>query len=367
MKPLILAIMTTATLAGCGADKEERNETPGGDNQDTVKTVVADEETSSQVITAQVDDAISAAGEDQESESAAGLMLANADTKKIHKRFRVCNVVDGKAVVELKRSIDRSFTNEGPVRSATTSFTLLDERTRTWAMTDGSVACSDNKKHAVIPWANIQGMTTGVVFNSAKSRESTLTNKKNGTEVSTSHSVKAEGERTISWSNVASESSVIVQKSIVSNVTRELTVVKKDGTSKTLSSNVVISSESPLIIAVERDKTSLEVVSRTINSGKIIATGKDGGRIETKFDSVKYTKENKCMASAGKISGAIYAKDATEATLTFDITFDGESKTIVYSNGKEAEYSPDGCVFDEPEEVTESESKDEVTAVEPAE
>ena len=85
MKPLILAIMTTATLAGCGADKEERNETPGGDNQDTVKTVVADEETSSQVITAQVDDAISAAGEDQESESAAGLMLANADTKKIHK------------------------------------------------------------------------------------------------------------------------------------------------------------------------------------------------------------------------------------------------------------------------------------------
>ena len=362
MKKFILAIITTASLVSCGADKDERAETPGSDNDGTVDSVVTDDETSSQVITAQIDDAITAAGEDQESEAAAGLMLADTDSKKVHTRFRACSVVDGKAVVQIKRSIDRSFTTEGPVRSAATSFKLLDERTRTWAMAEGTVACSDNKKHAIVPWANIQGMTTGVVFSSSKSRESSMTNKKKGTTASSSHSVKAEGERTISWSNNASDTSVIVQKSIVSNVSRELTIVKKDGQEKVLSSTVVIGAENPLIIAVERDKTSLEVISRTITGGKIVATGKDGGRIETMFDGVKYTKENKCMATAGKISGAVYAKDAVEASLTFEITFDGESKTIVYSNGKEAEYSPDGCIFDEPEEVTEKESKDGVVA-----
>jgi hypothetical protein len=367
MKPYILTIIATATLLACGADKEERTETPGNDNQDSIESVVTDEETSSQAITTQVDDAISAAGEDQESETAAALMLADTDTKKIHTRFRACSEVDGKAVVEIKRNIDRSFTAERPARSAATSFKLLDERTRTWAMADGTVSCSDNKKQAVIPWTNIQGITTEVVFNISKSRESSLTNKKKGTTISSSHSVKAEGERTIAWSNIASDSSVIVQKSIVSSASRELTVVKKDGTEKVLSSNVVISSENPLIIAVERDKTSLEVVSRTISGGKVVATGKDGGRIETMFDGVKYTKENKCMASEGKITGAIYAKDTTEAKLTFEIKFDGESKTIVYSNGKEAEYSPDGCIFDEPEEVTETDSKDDVVAAESAE
>ena len=203
--PFLLVAMTTAALTGCGIEKDDRTETPGVDNQDTIESVVSDEETSSQVITAQVDEGISAAGEDQESESAVALMLTETDSKKIHNRFRECNELEGKAVVNIKRSIDRSFTNESPVRSVATSFKLLDERTRTWALKDGIVKCSENKKHAVVPWASMQGMTTGVVFSNEKSRASTITNKKKSTTISTSHSIKSDGERTIVWTNIASD------------------------------------------------------------------------------------------------------------------------------------------------------------------
>ena len=357
-----LLVAITASLSGCGAEKNERTETPGNDSPDTIESVVNDEETSSQVITAQVDEGISAAGEDQESETSAALMLTEADSRKIHSRFRDCSELEGKAVVIIKRSIDRSFTTELPVRSAATSFKLLDERTRTWALANGDVKCSANKKHAIVPWASMDGMTTEVVFNNEKSRESTLTNKKKNTTLTASHSIKSDGERTITWSNIASETSVLIQKSIVSNVSRELTIKKKDGKEKVMTSTVVINAENPLITIVEREKTSLDVISRTIKSGKVIATGKDGGRVETTFDAVKYTKENKCMASSGKITGAIYAKDATEPSLTYEITFSGDTKSIVYSDGKEVDYSAEGCVFDEPEEVTEKDSKGEVVA-----
>ncbi len=357
-----LLVALTASLSGCGADKEDRAETPGNENTDTTESVVSDEETSSQVITAQVDEGISAAGEDQESESAAALMLTAADGKNVHTRFRECNELEGKAVVNIKRSIERSFTIDRPAIAAETSFKLLDERTRTWALANGEAKCSENKKFAVVPWASLEGMTTAVVFSNEKSRESTLTNKKKNTTLTASHSIKSDGERTITWSNIASETSVLVQKSIVSKVSRELTIKKKDGKEKVMTSDVVISAENPLITIVEREKTSLDVVSRTIKSGKVIATGKDGGRVETTFDAVKYTNENKCMASSGKITGAIYAKDATEPSLTYEITFSGDTKSIVYSDGKEVEYSADGCVFDEPAEVTEKDTKGEVVA-----
>jgi hypothetical protein len=367
MKPYVLTIISSVSLFSCGAETNERAPAAGNQTPVTTESVVSDEETSTQAITAQVDEAISAAGEDQEAESTTGLLLTEADTKKVHTRFRSCSELDGKAVVDIKRSIERAYTNEWPMRSASTSFKLLDERTRTWSIADGAVKCSDNKKHAIVPWENIQGMTTGVKFSYAKSRESTVTNKKKSTTISTAHSVTAKGERTISWSNVASDTSIIVQKSIVSAVERELTIKKKDGQTKVLSSSVVIAADSPLITVVERDKTTKDVVSRTIKSGKVIANGKDGGKIETVYEGVKYTTENKCMASEGKISGSIFVKDASEAAVTFVITFNGESKSIVYSNGNEAEYSPDGCIFDEPEDVTEKESKDDVVGEEAAE
>ncbi len=53
-----LLVAITASLSGCGAEKNERTETPGNDSPDTIESVVNDEETSSQVITAQVDEGI---------------------------------------------------------------------------------------------------------------------------------------------------------------------------------------------------------------------------------------------------------------------------------------------------------------------
>lgn len=375
MKTIIALTLSAALLAACGAAQNDREKTTGEQTDNTDKTskdpidtntLVEDEEATGQAVTAQVDDAITSAAEDQETETGAGLNLASAEVTSSHERFRNCTEEGSKAIVDISSSLERTISLEGPNRSGSSSVKAMMEKKRTWSKEGGEIKCAENKKHADVPWTAIAGVTAEVEFTHSRSRVASVTNKKKNITQSTSFSFSATGTRSIVWENVASsdEATILVQKTITSKVERELIINTKKGESKSISGIVKTDDAMPLITIVEREKETLNVLSRTIKSGKLIATGKDGGRVETTFDGVKYTKANRCMATAGKITGAVYEKDATEPKITFEITFSAESKTIVFSNGKEAVYAPEGCIFDDPDQVTERDTKAEVKPVE---
>lgn len=377
MKRLISLTLATVLVSACGDGKEDREQNPGNQqdqgngpsvgNDYGTSALVEDEEAAGQAITAQVDEGISSAAEDQDADSAAALMLQTAaDGKSVHERYRNCAESEGKAVVDIRRSLERSVNFDGPMRSASTSMKALVEKKRTWMKEGGEIKCAENKKHALVPWADIAGVSAEVTFTHSRSRESSVTNKKKNETKTASFSFNATGKRSITWAAAESsaENKLAVQKTIVSDVSRELTLKNKKGDVKTISGSIKTDAENPVVTIVERDSDSLQVLSRTIKTGKLIATAKDGGRVETTFDNVVYTRENRCMATSGKISGAVYEKDATEPKVTFEISFDGETKSIVFSNGKEAVYSPEGCELDDPEQIVEKDKAEDVKPVE---
>jgi hypothetical protein len=104
---------------------------------------------------------------------------------------------------------------------------------------------------------------------------------------------------------------------------------------------------------VERESKSDKIVSRTILSGKKIATNKQGGRIETTFSNVKYLPKDRCYATSGIITGSIFAKDGTAASATFTIDFSSDTKTVVITaidgSTKEVDYVAEGCAMERDE------------------
>lgn len=365
---LILLALSLTTIS-CGKDdKEDRKENEGEEkNSDDPQTgseddslLVDDEEAAGQAVTAQIDDAVSAAVEDND--TPAGASLAALDGEGEVTRFRECKEEAGKAIVDIRRSAKREFSWEGPVRKAESNFSAYYEKTRTWAKEGGEVKCSEDKKHAEIPVADMQGVTLDVTFKHERSRKVTIENLKKGTKSERSFSYNVEGDRHLVWKSVTEAGDVLtIEKEATGTANRKLEIQKKDGTTKTLEATVTNAEGQPLVISVERNKDTLVWISRTIKSGTRIATGKDGGRVEVSFTDVKYTKEKRCTAVSGSISGKIFKKDATEPSVTFEVTFDGDSKTVNFSNGKEFEYSPEGCDLDEAEQATEAASAAEVT------
>jgi hypothetical protein len=373
MKRLISLTLAAVLASACGNGNDNREQNPGNQQNSNgdgpgvstdlgTSSLVEDEEATGQAVTAQVDEGISAAAEDQDGETSASLMLADVDKKSEHERYRNCTESEGTAVVDIRRSLERSFNFDGPHRSASTTLSAQIEKKRTWSKAGGEIKCAENKKHAEIQWPDVDGVSAEVTFSHNRSREMSVTNKKKNETKTASFSFSASGKRSIAWAaaEASAADKIAVQKTVQSDVTRELTLKNKKGETKSISGSIKTDAENPVVTLAERDSTSLKVLSRTIKSGKLIATGKDGGRVETSFADVVYTRENKCMATAGKISGAIYEKDATEPKVTFEINFDGESKTIVFSNGKEVVYSPEGCEFDDPEQIVEKDKAEDV-------
>jgi hypothetical protein len=137
---------------------------------------------------------------------------------------------------------------------------------------------------------------------------------------------------------------------VKSSVKRDISTKKMNGDAVSLSSEVKTDDAAPMIIVTERKADDDALVSRTLVSGKKIATGKDGERIETVFKNVKYAASDGCYASSGSIEGSVFAKDAETASATFVVSFSGATKTVkfTYADGttKDAEYVADGCALE---------------------
>lgn len=355
-KRLLIALCLVGSMPlSCGQSDDD--DTPAAKSpldkdasgNDTAATqLAADEELAGDSVAAQVDEAIAAVVEDQsESATSSSLQLADVDKSKKLERYRKCTAEGGKATVEIKKSAERSWTFEGPVRQGQNEFKQLAEVTRIWSREGGTVACAASGKHADLKRTEMKGVSLAAKFKRTRSRSASLTNTKKGTTKSRSAKFNAEGSRTISWSDVQVKGGQItLTKTVSQEVTRTLEITNKKGEQKTLEQTVSTDPTAPLKIVVVRSESSDALVSRTIVSGKKVATFKDGGRIETSFDNVKYEAGKGCYASSGKITGAVYGKDQTEPATSFTIDFAADGNSISFVGGKEVDYVADGCEID---------------------
>ncbi len=346
-------------------DKDKETSSTGTGSIDA-PLVQQDEEVIGDSITAQVDDAISSAMEDLDSSTSASFALLGKETNKKSEvnRFRDCVEEGNKAVVTLKHSFNHENEFERVKFKGYSKLSYLMERTRTWSKEGTAVKCDASKKRVNLAGADLKGYELAVALKSEKSDEQSLTKttKKGEETIARKSSRSSQGTRNIKWTNVTNDQGKLtIEKQVSSSMERKLSATNKKGESKAWESTIKTGEGAPLVITLVRDSNTSALVSRTVKSGTVIGVAKDGTRVETKFDNVLYEKAKKCDATSGKITGAIYAKDATTPSVSYTITFTGSEPTVEFSDGKTYDLNLDGCEFaEEDAKVNEVSKKDDV-------
>ncbi len=369
MTTKIATLLLTVLVAACGGDQDDQknpkaNAPDGSANGWGVgvgsPAAALDEEILGEEVGAQVDDAVTALADDAEQDDG-GMSLSELALEIEAKRWRDCQEDGGKAVIAMRRGIELSREFELKYRRGTASFRNVFEKTRTWAKADAWLACAENGKQVALTLEEMQGVTLDVSFRHERSRSLHVENTKTGKVQDRATTKLVSGTHHAQWGQVSTEGGFItLEKTVSLEAERKLTAQGKDGQSKEVVRTVKTDAAAPLAITVKRDSQSGEIVERRIKSGKLVATGKDGGRLETVFTEVVYVRDAGCVAASGKIEGSIYAPGATEITLGFVVNL-GEGK-ITYTDGREVDYASQGCDLDEPTELTEAATKDEVPA-----
>ena len=358
-----LASLTVLTLAAACGTKDPRAPGSGGQPETTAPVgsgvaLADDQEVTSEEASAQVDDAIAGVIEDQDAAAPQALALAGWDKDTEAKRFRECKTDGDKAAVEIDQSFAKDRAVDGRVRKGSISFKSLEARTRVWSKAGGAVACADDGKHAAIDGATMASYTLDVSFKNERSRTMHLENLKSGKVVDRSMARSATGTRHIVWTSAAAANGVLTDLKTVSiDAARSLKATDKDGSMHTSTRTVKTDAAAPLVIAVERKADTKDLVQRTIKSGKLIASNATG-RIETTFDNVVFKKGDGCVASAGKISGALFTAGADAARVSFVVEL--ETQTVIFSDGRRAEFGGDGCELDAPDVPTDEPSSADV-------
>jgi hypothetical protein len=325
----------------------------------TSDEAISDSELAGETVTSGIDVAISSLAD--ESDIATSSLSLRAASKKVEFiRFRECQKQEyGAAHESIKRKLTREFSLEGARRKVESNFVAQGEINRVWDKPEIGVDCSEDGRYALMPWGDLQGLSLESEFSKSRLREITFASKISGKSFSRSHKFAAQGVHQISWNAVTDDSGMIaIEKTIAKDVTRTMEFQNSKGRERSMVRNFKTKADYPLNVTVERDSTTYVVVSRTINQGALVATGKSG-RMELEFDHVKWT--NACMADSGTISGSLFKPDSTQPEMTFEISFSGDSKSIVFSNGEQFEYTPEGCELENPDNP-EDVSSDEVSA-----
>jgi hypothetical protein len=308
--------------------------------QASSQEVAVDEELAAAEVTDSVDEGISSIAD--VSDQQAGV-LGLVPSRSINLQ-RNCSEVEGAAKVEMTMNFLREWNHDGPVRVASQKITDSGLLTRLWSHPSHSIACDEEKKRADVKLEELEGTKVQIDLARNRSKEASYQNKRNGKSFARSMKLEVVGKRQVSWDKVEiSEDSYVASKTISSAVNRKLQVQNKAGEERVIERRITISAENPLKVEVTRELETGVALKKVIKSGTIEAERADKGKIITRFNEVVHTQVGRCMADSGTISGEIYPAEATEPSLTFVITFSEGTKRIQFSNGKEAEYTPEGC------------------------
>jgi hypothetical protein len=347
---------------GNGQNQQDPDSSTDGDNVTSAELAV-DSDTTADIITAQVDEAISAAADSAESGSgsASGPALTEvvaelkdgeneaSDPGVKLKRTRTCvaSDVDGTAVVTIASKFSGSTSEEIGRWSFSHAWNRDTTETRTWSKEGDKIGCSADARFAAVPLKDMAGVNLKVALEGSRTNDSTRTAKIRGTSATRSMSVTIKGAREFNVDSVSrgSEEEYLINKTVTSSVQRAFKLKRFNGDEKNFSISVATLAGAPLKITVERDSLKLGWVSRTLNSGTISTSLKGGGTVEASFENVRYEKRAAklvCDAVSGQISGVVRDADGKEIS-TYKIVFGEGDRTISFSDGKSVDYLGSDC------------------------
>ncbi len=177
-----------------------------------------------------------------------------------------------------------------------------------------------------------------------------MTKIKTGETTSRSHSFEALGTRKIQWladaKGVDETTTFSRKKEITSEVVRTVSFQNKSGEERELKLTVAIESADPLLVNVVRNLSTKVLVSKTIESGTVIATNTDESRLESDFQNVLVTfADSECVVASGVIVASFFKAGTTDAQKVLTATFANGTATLTDKDGNQIgdSFTVDGC------------------------
>jgi hypothetical protein len=358
MSPIRLRLcwlFVSALLLGAGCGVEVGNpKNPTGDGGTPTKNVkptsvlALDNDAALQVIADQMDETAATANEQESSTQSSSLLLSAA----LSADDASCEVGDdgkvtvtasstGEFVREKVRRLGRRLTITNVFSSTQTK-----SRTAVWSSESSALACNPLEKLLAVDFRDVKDLSLALEF----SREETFSIKlKNALKPLRSGYFKAQGVRNLSWEKVDPTSKTVrtLRTTISSDVARDMILSTAANSNKTVSSQVTIKEGEPLSVLTDFSRQSGAWETRTIESGTVLATQKDGSVLESTYDNVTFLADIGCQAQSGSIAGKLFdPSDLTRPYLTYSVLFTAVGATISLSNGKSMPYQPYTCDAD---------------------
>ena len=346
-KQTIIAIATLGLVLSCGVEDEkpENTSTVSKTEGNTTQGVSSDADLASEDISSQADSAIAST---VNFEAGSTTALALVEEKGGVEAERDCEVDEaGNTVVTISRehTKEKTFTRKNIEREV--NMTKSANITRSWKKEGTTIDCNEDKTRIALSPDQFEGAVLTVSFNREFAQSHKMT--RGETTKSFNRSKSSEGTRTVTWLSSSLDGEIFTgKKSIVMDVKSTVTRLNKDGEDSENQFSLVTAEDAPLVVEVTREKGTKSWLKRTIVSGKTIGTNQDGGRIEITYDNAHFTKEAECDPVSGKVTGAIFEKDGTEALKSFEVDLAAETKTMTFSDGTTKEFELSGCAFAKP-------------------
>lgn len=244
-----------------------------------------------------------------------------------------CETKNDTAVVTIESDLSKEITVQTRRRTFTRSITGRGEQIRTWSKKDAYIGC--NGKIADIDWRSVNGLALSLTFSRSRALVDTVNSVK-----TRSISFDASGSRDFTWTDKTSSDDTALtstrRKTITSNVVRTFSVTKKDGTTQDLKLTTAAPSSEPLHVTVIRDISDLSLLSKTVDSGMLVATDKAGGSVQSSFSALKIDySSGTCSPVSGSIVNKFFAQGSTTASATLTATFSDGLGTVTNDKGEE--------------------------------
>lgn len=324
LRTLLLLTGVGVALQGCGDGKGSTAAT---------SLSFSDSDAMSEVGTAQTEEVVASVAMDS------GVALSfDASGGNTFTTSRECVAKDDGSV-EVKIASSGSKETSKTVGNVAITQTMSGESAlkRAWSRASHTLNCNSAKTAAVINLkSDLAGLKLVQEFSRARSHSQRVENLKKGSTKTKSRSFSSSGKREVSFVS-SSISDTAVQHSIEVKLQTERTskIQNKSGVTHEFSYSMKTADSAPLKVTVVRNPTTLKAESSTVSSGTLIATHKDGSRIETSFTNLKVLGADKmCAIESGSISAKVYANDATEASANFDVQFENGDASMSLANGE---------------------------------
>ena len=243
----------------------------------------------------------------------------------------------------MKKTVDMGST------TVTQSRTGNGSSSRVWSRTGNSaVECNATGHGAKIDFTSPAGTRLQLAFTRARSDTTKLASR---TAVKTStKSFKAKGTSLLTWasndtSNDTSKTYSRHNSIEIKNSQYQVAMSDDKGTKRRIGVSMSTAPELPLVILVERDRTTQEVVSKTIVSGYINSQIDSEVKLTTAYQNLKVNfADGQCSIDSGSAKIVLYNDKGYEVkTLILESRNNGQA-TLQDSRGVEIEgFSLDPC------------------------